>query len=291
MSFKHSWMLAIVQARPMSSLHGKEIYSWVSLAFRWKVMLWCQKRIKRFVSKHGYLSKLEQFESLHCEKRELYVEYGQMSCQERNGQLCNFCEKDETTSTPLLTRRPYPDYGKQPNFHYLSWSVTPTNGHEADDFQPWAQIKQLFEESEPVSGNSKAIRNFSDKYIVPRKLVAEYVKHLAQKMRKEKKKEETEREWMERLNQEYSGIDWVGLYNSAMIKVHISSFLYDSMGCQQPLQPPLRNVQQQVTSSFSEVETDSQSDVVHRVVSSRPRGLSDESSSETDFFPEPRLET
>lgn len=27
MSFKHSWMLAIEQARPMSSLHGKEIYS------------------------------------------------------------------------------------------------------------------------------------------------------------------------------------------------------------------------------------------------------------------------
>jgi len=49
-----------------------------------------------------------------------------------------------------------------------------------------------------VSGNSEAIRKFSDKYIVPEKLVAEYVEHLAQiKMRKDKKKEETERERIE----------------------------------------------------------------------------------------------
>ena len=115
-------------------------------------------------------------------------------------------------------------------------------------------------------------------------------------MLKEKKKEETERERMERLNREYNDIDWVGLYNSdklsslrvdelslyfshhkipfkgkkaekvAMIKAHIGSLLYDSMGRQHPRKSPLRNVQQQVsTSSFSEVETDSQSDVVDRV--------------------------
>ncbi|PFX31502.1 hypothetical protein AWC38_SpisGene3741 [Stylophora pistillata] len=118
---------------------------------------------------------------------------GRMSCKERSGKLCKFCEKDETTSAPLPTRRPYPDYGKLPNFHYLSWSATPTDGREPDDFQPRAQIKRLFEESELVSGDSEAIRRFSDKYIVPEKLVAEYVEHLAQiKMRKEKKKEETE---------------------------------------------------------------------------------------------------
>ena len=118
-----------------------------------------------------------------------------MSCKERNGQLCQFCEKVETTSVPLPTRRPYPDYGKLPNFHYLSWNATLTNGREPDSFQSRAQIKRLFEESELVSGDSEAIRRFSDKYIVPEKLVAEYVEHLAQiKMRKEKKKEETERE-------------------------------------------------------------------------------------------------
>ena len=106
---------------------------------------------------------------------------------------------------------------------------------------------------------------FSDKYIVPEKLVAEYVEHLAQiKMRKEKKKEETEKERMERLNRDNNDIDWVGLYNSdklssltvdelslyfshhkitfkgkkaekiAMIKAHIGGLLYNSMGRQQP---------------------------------------------------------
>ena len=218
---------------------------------------------KSSVPGHGYFSKLEQFESLHCEKGELYMEYRRMSCKERNGhscgQLCQFCEKDETTTVPLPTRRPYPDYGKLPDFHYLSWNATPTNGREPDDFQPRAQIKRLFEESELVSGDSEAIRRFSDKYIVPEKLVAEYVEHLAQiKMRKEKKKEETERERMERLNREYNDIDWVGLYNSdklsslrvdglslyfshhkitfkgkkaekvALIKAHIGMLFYDS---------------------------------------------------------------
>ena len=131
-----------------------------------------------------------------------------------------------------------------------------------------AQIKRLFEESKLVSVNSEAIRKFSDKYIVPEKLVAEYAEHLAQiKMCKEKKKEETERERMERLNQEYHGIDWVVQHNSdkpsslsvdelslyfshhkitfkekkaekvAMIKAHIDMLLYDSMECQRPRQP------------------------------------------------------
>ena len=53
-----------------------------------------------------------------------------------------------------------------------------------------------------VIGDSEVIREYSDKYIVPEKLVAEYVEHLTQiKMRKENKKEENERERMERLNQ------------------------------------------------------------------------------------------
>ena len=120
---------------------------------------------------------------------ELYMEYRRMSFRERNGQcnyICKFCEKDETTSAPLPARRPHPDYGKLPNFHHLSWSATPTNGRKPDNFQPRAQIKRLFEESELVSGDSEAIRKFSDKYIVPVKLVAQYVRHLAQiKMRKE----------------------------------------------------------------------------------------------------------
>ena len=81
-----------------------------------------------------------------------------------------------------------------------------------------------------------------------------------------------------------------------MIKAHIASLLYNSklaysMGRQQPLQPLLRNVHQQSTSSLSEVETDSQSDMVDRVVGSSPSSSRDESSPEADFLPEPGAET
>ena len=58
---------------------------------------------------------------------------------------------------------------------FLSLGVQPpTNGREPDDFQSRAQIKRLFEERELVSGDSEAFRKFSDKYIFPEKLVAEY---------------------------------------------------------------------------------------------------------------------
>ena len=48
-----------------------------------------------------------------------------------------------------------------------------------------------------------------------------------------------------------------------MIKAHIGMLLYE---CQQPRQPPLRNVLEQVTSSLSGVKTDSKSDVVDRIL-------------------------
>ena len=48
-----------------------------------------------------------------------------------------------------------PDYSKLPDFHYLSWSETHTDDREPDDFQPRAQIMQLFEENKPVSGTLK----------------------------------------------------------------------------------------------------------------------------------------
>ena len=63
------------------------------------------------------------------------------------------------------------------------------------------------------------------------------------------------------------------------------------MECQQPRKLPFTNVQQQVTSSLSEIETESQSDAVDRVVVSSSSSLNDESSSHSDFIPEPCQET
>ena len=50
-------------------------------------------------------------------------------------------------------------------------------------------------------------------------------------------------------------------------------------------------MQQQVTSSLSEIETDSQNDAVDRVVVSSSSSLNDESSPQSDFIPEPCQET
>ena len=47
-----------------------------------------------------------------------------------------------------------------------------------------------------------------------------------------------------------------------MIKAHIGRLLFNSVERKQPRQPPLKNVQQQLTSSLSAVETDSQSEDV-----------------------------
>ena len=77
----------------------------------------------------------------------------------------------------------------------------------------------------------------------------------------------------------------------AVNKAHIGSLLYNSRERQQPRKPPLRNAQQQVTPPLSEVETDSPSDVVGRVVGSSSSSLSDESSPEADSIPEPFAET
>jgi len=88
------------------------------------------------------------------------------------------------TSTP----RPYPDYSKLPDFHYLPSTRTPSTGRKRDDYQPQAQVKQMFQEGKLKAGDKKAIKEFSEKYIAPEKLVADYIVHLTDiEMRKDKR--------------------------------------------------------------------------------------------------------
>ena len=58
------------------------------------------------------------------------------------------------TSTPL----PYPDYSKLPDFHFLPSTKTPTSGGKLEDYQPRAQIKQMFQEGKLKAGDKKAIK-------------------------------------------------------------------------------------------------------------------------------------
>ena len=68
----------------------------------------------------------------------------------------------------------------------------------------------------------------------------------------------------------------------ALSKARIGSLLFNCMEHHQPRQPHLRNREQR-TSSTSELETNSEIDVVERVVGSSSTTLTDESSPETEL--------
>ena len=67
-----------------------------------------------------------------------------MSCQEKNGELCEYCRATDFVSpfpaTP--TPRSYHYYSKLPDFHYLPGTKTPTSGRKPD-YQPRAQEGNL----------------------------------------------------------------------------------------------------------------------------------------------------
>ena len=48
------------------------------------------------------------------------------------------------------------------------------NGCKPDDHHPQAQMKQIFQEGKLKTGDKKTIKEFSQKYIVSEKLVADY---------------------------------------------------------------------------------------------------------------------
>ena len=80
------------------------------------------------------------------------------------------------------TLRPFPDYDKLPDYHYLPLSATSIDGREPDDFQPQAQMKRVFHRHKLNPGDDETKAEFSRNCIVPLKFVKkDYVDHLAQK--------------------------------------------------------------------------------------------------------------
>ena len=114
-------------------------------------------------------------------------------------ELQNFVSPSPATPTP----RPYPDYIKLPDFHCIPSTKTPTSGRKPDDYQPWAHIKQIFQEGKLKAGDKKAIKEFSEKYIVSEMLVADYIDI---EMRKDKQETDNDRKHGERKQQ--AGIQW-----------------------------------------------------------------------------------
>ena len=128
-------------------------------------------------------------------------------------ELQNFVSPSPATPTP----RPYPDYIKLPDFHCIPSTKIPTSGRKPDDYQPWAQIKQMFQKGKLKAGDKKAIKEFSEKYIVSEKLVADYIEHLTDiEMRKDKQETDNDRKHAERKQQ--AGIQWRGPGRSLSLK-------------------------------------------------------------------------
>ena len=119
---------------------------------------------------------------------ELYMEYRRMSFRERNGQ-CNYVNFARRMRLPALHFQLDDHIPTMASYQTSTISLgvqPPPMAVSRTTSSLELRLRELFEESELVSGDSEAIRKFSDKYIVPVKLVAEYVRHLAQiKMRKE----------------------------------------------------------------------------------------------------------
>ena len=72
----------------------------------------------------------------------------------------------------------------------------------------------MFQGGKLKAGDKMAIKEFSEKYIVSEKLVADYIKHLTGiEMRKDKRRTENDRRCVERKQQECSEIDWEDLHH------------------------------------------------------------------------------
>ena len=69
------------------------------------------------------------------------------------------------------TPRPYPEYIKLPDFHYLPSTKTPTSGRKPDDYQPWAQIKQIFQEGKLKAGDERQSKSFLKKTLFQKRLL------------------------------------------------------------------------------------------------------------------------
>ena len=72
----------------------------------------------------------------------------------------------------------------------------------------------MFQEGKLKVGDKKAIKQFSEKYIVSEKLVADYIEHLTDtEMRKDKRRTDNDRKRAQRKQQEYNDIDWEDFYH------------------------------------------------------------------------------
>ena len=72
----------------------------------------------------------------------------------------------------------------------------------------------MYREGKLKARDKKTVKEFSEKYIVSEKLVANYIEHLGDiEMRKDNRLTDNNRKRTERKQQEYKDIDWEDLYH------------------------------------------------------------------------------
>ncbi|XP_070539440.1 uncharacterized protein [Ptychodera flava] len=185
---------------------------------------------KKMVPGHAYYTKLQQFIDDHYEIGDLYMEFLKFDCIKRLGHKCDFCCDRDWVSSPLQhVPSPMPDYTQLPNFHYIPVKNLPaldTEGsqREIDDYQPRVQIRRLFDAGEISSADLDKVGEFSKKYIVPEKVVLNYLNHL-ETLKTVRLKKQKKRNQANALDQpgQYDNHDWDTLYrNSELRKLKVS---------------------------------------------------------------------
>lgn len=126
--------------------------------------------------------------------------------------------------------RPYPDYERLPDLHYLVHSNTPVQidnvEREPDDFQPRANIKKLFALGELSTSNHASVSQFSKKYVLPDDLVMKYVLHLETlKADKEKRSIATQKKRHDVTCKTYDDYNWVEMFENNSIDKQTMSVL------------------------------------------------------------------
>lgn len=92
------------------------------------------------------------------------------------------------------------------------------NARLVDDFQPRAQLKELYKRSAISSSDEDKINDFSAKYIVPMNLVRNYVLHLEHLVLMKQKRQREEMANKEaRVEKKYEEYNWQDLYERGKI--------------------------------------------------------------------------
>ena len=105
------------------------------------------------------------------------MEYVKMSCAKKTGTLYSFCSEVGWQGPPSEhIPRPYPDYERLPQFHYMHVTSTPREFERRppDDFQPRANLKMFTENNiHTCRDDDETVKQFSNKFTVSENLVIE----------------------------------------------------------------------------------------------------------------------